>query len=122
MSNNSGSGAAYEYPGVVVIISFREVSPELAEVLPIQGLNTCIEEEIATITCYNGLGLVGSGPGSTSSSFGDALLRCEIKNEELEVIAALRNEFPSLDVAPLEVKFFLMELEMMRTGTYPSYT
>ncbi|KAL2517721.1 Uncharacterized protein Adt_13968 [Abeliophyllum distichum] len=43
MSMNSGSS---EPSGAVVVMSSREVSLELVEVLPIQGIDTCTREKI----------------------------------------------------------------------------
>ncbi|KAL2471275.1 Uncharacterized protein Adt_39411 [Abeliophyllum distichum] len=65
MSTNSSSGESSE---AIVVMSSREVSPKLVEVLFHSRVDTCMEEEI-NIAGYDGLGLVGSGPGATSLEF-----------------------------------------------------
>ncbi|KAL2466070.1 Uncharacterized protein Adt_41921 [Abeliophyllum distichum] len=67
MPINSGSG---ELSGAVVAKSFRELSPELVEVLPIRRIDTCTGEEIS-IAGYDGLGLVEGGLGATILAFVD---------------------------------------------------
>ncbi|KAL2513324.1 Uncharacterized protein Adt_18924 [Abeliophyllum distichum] len=101
-SEDSDSG---DMLGAVVVMDSREVSPELVEVLSIQGIDTCTGEEIR-IAKYNGMGLVGSGSVVSSSDFvgkwTDEDIPSIVNEAELD---ALRQAFR----VPADIRFHVPE-------------
>ncbi|KAL2542293.1 hypothetical protein Adt_03271 [Abeliophyllum distichum] len=74
MSTNFGSNVISEYPVEVVEVSSREVSPKLAEVLPIRGIATCMGEKMTIIPAFGGGWPVGVVQCKDEALFGLVLL------------------------------------------------
>ncbi|KAL2466035.1 Uncharacterized protein Adt_41886 [Abeliophyllum distichum] len=102
MSINSGFD---KLSRAIVVMSSNEVSLELAEVLPIRGIVTCMGEEIH-IAGYDKLGLIGGGPGATSSEFVNRLAAEDISSSVNEMnLDSLRQTFK----VPANIRFYVPE-------------
>ncbi|KAL2532282.1 Uncharacterized protein Adt_05633 [Abeliophyllum distichum] len=102
MSTNSSSD---EPSRAVVVMSSREVSHELIEMLPIRGIDTCTKEEIE-IAGYEGLRLVGNRSVGAGSDFADIWAAQDVSSIVSKVdLDSLRQTFRVL----ADICFYILE-------------